>query len=153
MLYIVPEYKFCKTISPFNQHQSIVIKERSNSSTGTLLIQATLENSIKCTPVLTCSLWRVGAHLSYQEPWRWKVLTSGHSNGSLKDQMLLLHLMHSFKASSDLLISAPSNLVCLSAELDTAPRSLPARSIRENFPEKTCYFFWQYSFMASLNTV
>ena len=44
--------------------------------------------------------------------------------------------MHSFKASNDLLISAPSNLVCLSAELDTAPRSLPARSIRENFPER-----------------
>ena len=55
--------------------------------------------------------------------------------------MLLSNLMHSFNASRDLLISAPSNLVCLSAELDTAPRSLPARSIRENFPKKTCYFF------------
>ena len=42
--------------------------------------------------------------------------------------------MHSFNANSDLLISAPSSLVCLSAELDTAPRSLPARSISENLP-------------------
>ena len=46
-----------------------------------------------------------------------------------------LYLIHSFKASSDLLISAPSSLVCLSAELDTAPRSLPARSMRENLPD------------------
>ena len=44
------------------------------------------------------------------------------------------YLMHSFNANRDLLISAPSSLVCLSAELDTAPRSLPARSIRENLP-------------------
>ena len=42
--------------------------------------------------------------------------------------------MHSFNANSDLLISAPSSLVCLSAELDTAPRSLPARSMSENLP-------------------
>ncbi len=42
--------------------------------------------------------------------------------------------MHSFKASKDLLISAPSILVCLFAEDVSAPRSLPARSISENLP-------------------
>ena len=43
-------------------------------------------------------------------------------------------LMHSLRARRDLFISAPSNLVCLSAELVSAPLSLPARSMRENFP-------------------
>ena len=45
-------------------------------------------------------------------------------------------LMHSFKASRDLLISAPSILVCLLAELVSAPLSLPARSMSENLPYK-----------------
>ena len=44
--------------------------------------------------------------------------------------------MHSFSASSDLLISAPSILVCRLAELVSAPRSLPARSISENLPNR-----------------
>ena len=51
-----------------------------------------------------------------------------------KARKIPTRLMHSFNANSDLLISAPSSLVCLSAELDTAPRSLPARSMRENLP-------------------
>ena len=38
------------------------------------------------------------------------------------------------RASRDLLISAPSILVCLLAELVSAPLSLPARSMRENLP-------------------
>ena len=44
--------------------------------------------------------------------------------------------IHSFKANSDLFISAPSILVCLLAEFVSAPRSFPAKSIRENFPCK-----------------
>ena len=42
--------------------------------------------------------------------------------------------MHSFNASKDLLISAPSNFVyCFYSETSEA-RSLPARSINEIFP-------------------
>merc|ERR1719427_116121 len=51
-------------------------------------------------------------------------------------------LMHSFRARRDLLISAPSILVCLLAELVSAPLSFPAKSIRENFP---CKFFFLVS--------
>ena len=43
-------------------------------------------------------------------------------------------LMHSLRASRDLLISAPSILVCRLAEEVSAPRSLPAKSMRENLP-------------------
>lgn len=42
--------------------------------------------------------------------------------------------MHSFKESSDLFISAPSILVCLSMSMWSAPRSLPAKSMNEIFP-------------------
>ena len=42
--------------------------------------------------------------------------------------------MHSFKASNDLLISAPSNLVYLLELTTSAPLSLPARSIKDIFP-------------------
>lgn len=43
-------------------------------------------------------------------------------------------LMHSFRASKDLLISAPSNLVCLFWSMTSAPLSLPAKSIKEILP-------------------
>jgi hypothetical protein len=43
-------------------------------------------------------------------------------------------LIHSLRARRDLLISAPSILVCLLAEEVSAPRSFPAKSIRENLP-------------------
>lgn len=43
-------------------------------------------------------------------------------------------LIHSFKANRDLLISAPSNRVCLFWSLTSAPLSLPARSMKDNFP-------------------
>ena len=42
--------------------------------------------------------------------------------------------MHSFSASSDLLISAPSNRLRRSLCVVSAPLSLPARSMKENFP-------------------
>ena len=42
--------------------------------------------------------------------------------------------IHTFKASRLLLISAPSILVCLSDVEVSAPLSLPAKSISENFP-------------------
>jgi len=42
--------------------------------------------------------------------------------------------MHSLRASSDLLISDPSILVCLSQSTTSAPRSLPARSINVILP-------------------
>lgn len=42
--------------------------------------------------------------------------------------------MHSFNANNDLLISAPSSRVCRSELIVSAPRSLPAKSIRENLP-------------------
>ena len=47
--------------------------------------------------------------------------------------------MHSFSASKDLFISAPSNLtslylVCLSESVTSAPLSLPAKSIKDIFP-------------------
>ena len=42
--------------------------------------------------------------------------------------------MHSFNASKDLLISAPSSLVCLFMSMVSAPRSQPARSMKESFP-------------------
>lgn len=42
--------------------------------------------------------------------------------------------MHSFKESSDLLIYAPSILVCLSISMWSAPLSFPAKSIKEIFP-------------------
>lgn len=42
--------------------------------------------------------------------------------------------MHSLSANKDLLISAPSILVCRFAEEVSAPRSLPAKSINENLP-------------------
>ena len=45
-------------------------------------------------------------------------------------------LIHSFKANSDLLISAPSILVCLLVEFVSTPCSFPTKSIRENFPCK-----------------
>ena len=41
--------------------------------------------------------------------------------------------MHSLRHNSDLLIAAPSNFVCLSACIVSAPRSLPAKSISENY--------------------
>ena len=43
-------------------------------------------------------------------------------------------LMHSFRARRDLLISAPSILVCLLVSLTSAPRSDPARSMKDIFP-------------------
>ena len=48
--------------------------------------------------------------------------------------MYLNTIIKTFNASKLLLISAPSILVCLSADVVSAPLSLPARSIRENFP-------------------
>ena len=42
--------------------------------------------------------------------------------------------IHSFNANNDLLISAPSNLVYLFVSLTSAPLSLPAKSINDNFP-------------------
>merc|ERR1712096_24352 len=74
------------------------------------------------------------------------VLALSPINESLKTWVSLLALngkcapflprarMHSFRARRDLLISAPSILVCLLAELVSAPLSFPARSIRENLP-------------------
>lgn len=51
--------------------------------------------------------------------------------------------MHSFNASNDLLISAPSPLVCLLLSTVSAPRSLPAKSIKLIFPIvlPSCLFF------------
>jgi hypothetical protein len=43
-------------------------------------------------------------------------------------------LIHSFNANNDLLISAPSKRVYLFVSLTSAPRSLPAKSINDNFP-------------------
>lgn len=43
-------------------------------------------------------------------------------------------LMHSFNARRDLLISAPSILVCLFWSDTSAPLSLPAKSMNDNFP-------------------
>lgn len=43
-------------------------------------------------------------------------------------------LMHSFNANKDLFISAPSKRVCRSELFVSAPLSLPAKSMRENFP-------------------
>ena len=43
--------------------------------------------------------------------------------------------MHSFSASRDLLISAPSMRVCRSLSVVSAPRSLPAKSIKESLPK------------------
>ena len=42
--------------------------------------------------------------------------------------------MTSFKASNDVLISAPSMRVCLDAWVVSAPRSLPAKSMKLSFP-------------------
>ena len=42
--------------------------------------------------------------------------------------------MHSFNAKRDLLISAPSNRVCLFVSRTSAPLSLPAKSMNANFP-------------------
>lgn len=42
--------------------------------------------------------------------------------------------MHSLSASNDLLISAPSIRVCLLVSMVSAPRSLPARSMNDSFP-------------------
>ena len=42
--------------------------------------------------------------------------------------------MHSFKASKDLLISAPSIFVCLFVFIVSAPRSEPAKSMKLIFP-------------------
>jgi len=42
--------------------------------------------------------------------------------------------MHSFKASSDLFISAPSNFVCCFYSETSEARSLPAKSINDTFP-------------------
>ena len=39
--------------------------------------------------------------------------------------------MHSFNANNDLFISAPSNLVCLSVLIVSAPLSLPAKSMKD----------------------
>jgi hypothetical protein len=50
--------------------------------------------------------------------------------------------MHSFRESKDLLISAPSILVCLSMSMWSAPLSLPAKSMKEIFP---CSFFPSFS--------
>lgn len=47
---------------------------------------------------------------------------------------IMWYLIHSLSARRLLLISAPSCLVCLSAAAVSTPLSLPARSIRENFP-------------------
>lgn len=44
-------------------------------------------------------------------------------------------LIHSFKASKDLLISAPSILVCFFISVWSAPLSLPARSMKEILPK------------------
>ena len=45
--------------------------------------------------------------------------------------------MHSFSARRLLFISAPSILICREAELPVSfPRSLPAKSIKENLPEQ-----------------
>jgi hypothetical protein len=43
-------------------------------------------------------------------------------------------LMHSFKANSDKLISAPSCLVCLLHSIVSAPLSFPAKSMKLIFP-------------------
>lgn len=43
-------------------------------------------------------------------------------------------LIHYFKLSKDLLISAPSILVCLSMSMWSAPLSFPAKSIKEILP-------------------
>lgn len=43
-------------------------------------------------------------------------------------------LMHSFRAKRDLLISAPSILVCLFWSIVSAPLSLPAKSMKLIFP-------------------
>ena len=43
-------------------------------------------------------------------------------------------LIHSFNANKDLLISAPSNLVCLLVSIVSAALSLPAKSIKDIFP-------------------
>ena len=51
-------------------------------------------------------------------------------------------LIHSFNASKLLLISAPSNLVCLSLSVVSAPRSLPARSMKESLPTRRGGFDW-----------
>ena len=48
--------------------------------------------------------------------------------------------MHSFSASSDLLISAPSSRVCRSFWSVSAPLSLPARSMKENLPWIAVWF-------------
>ena len=42
--------------------------------------------------------------------------------------------IHSLSASRDLLISAPSKRVCLLVSLTSAPLSLPAKSMNDNFP-------------------
>lgn len=47
---------------------------------------------------------------------------------------LSLHCTQTFRANKLLLISAPSRRVCRSALDVSAPLSLPARSMRENFP-------------------
>jgi hypothetical protein len=48
-------------------------------------------------------------------------------------------LMHSFRASRDLLISAPSIQVYFPFSCTSAPLSLPARSMKESFPN--CFPF------------
>ena len=45
--------------------------------------------------------------------------------------------MHSFNASKEVLISAPSRLVRLSVVAVSAPRSEPAKSTSENLPKMT----------------
>jgi len=48
-------------------------------------------------------------------------------------------LMHSFRASNDLLISAPSNRVYLFWSMTSAPLSLPAKSMKDNLPSIIIY--------------
>ena len=49
-------------------------------------------------------------------------------------------LIHSFRANKDLLISAPSILVYLWYSTTSAPLSLPAKSINDNFPVILFYY-------------
>ena len=53
--------------------------------------------------------------------------------------------MHSLSARSDLLISAPSSRVWRSFWSVSAPRSLPARSMKENLPWISAWFAFSFA--------
>jgi len=52
-------------------------------------------------------------------------------------------LMHSLSAKRLLLISAPSNHVCLPVSLVSAPHSLPAKSIKDIFPNSLPFGYFR----------